>query len=240
MNDQGVAMLPPHTVRISSRARRVSLRIVEGKGLEVVLPYGVPRSVVPDVLQRHSAWVARQLGKHAARQAVAPDDGPVVPRHIHFVLTGESYGVERASVSKLFHDTKKKALVLPLNDAEALKGLRAWLLRAARAPLGDVLAVAAAETGIGWSTLRVGLQRTRWGSCSYRGGISLNAKLLFVSRQLVRHVVLHELCHVIHRNHGQSFHALLRTLDPQAVLHAKALRIANRDMPAWTRIRRDL
>lgn len=54
---------------------------------------------------------------------------------------------------------------------------------------------------------------SNWGSCSARGNINLNLNLVRLPQPLRDHVILHELCHLRHPNHGPEFHALLERLD---------------------------
>ena len=54
---------------------------------------------------------------------------------------------------------------------------------------------------------------SNWGSCSARGNINLNLNLVRLPQLLRDHVILHELCHLRHPNHGREFHALLERLD---------------------------
>ena len=84
------------------------------------------------------------------------------------------------------------------------------------------------------SRVRIGMPRTRWASRSSSGTISCNLALMFLPRDLVLHVMLHELAHVSHMDHGPEFHALLAKLDPLSAVHAASLRTAARNyVPAW-------
>lgn len=244
------ATLPPHTVRVSKKARRISLRLVAGKGLELVLPLGTPLSVVPDVLQRHATWIERQLAKRPHLQGLAlPEKQSLVPETIFFSLTSEFFQIKRlcavsdegeSGQAGARKSTKRErinpepgVLLLPHSDEEAIKKLRAWLLRVARVNLGAMLEAASKETGLPYSSFGVGLPRTRWGSCTYKKGIRLNARLMFVSPELVRSVIIHELCHTVHLNHGPKFHALVQQFDAEEWVHHKQLKDAERVMPSW-------
>ena len=59
---------------------------------------------------------------------------------------------------------------------------------------------------------------SNWGSCSARGNINLNLNLVRLPQLLRDHVILHELCHLRHPNHGPEFHALLERLDADNLL----------------------
>ena len=55
---------------------------------------------------------------------------------------------------------------------------------------------------------------SNWGSCSAKGNINLNLRLVTLPDQLRDYVILHELCHLKYLNHGPQFHALLETVCP--------------------------
>jgi hypothetical protein len=76
-------------------------------------------------------------------------------------------------------------------------------------------------------------QRTRWGSCSGRGTISLNWHLLFLTPEQVRYVLLHELCHTVELNHSPRFWRLLQQHQPDSEVLRQVMRRAWQDLPAW-------
>jgi predicted metal-dependent hydrolase len=76
-------------------------------------------------------------------------------------------------------------------------------------------------------------QRTRWGSCSAKGTISLNMCLMFQRPAVVRYLLVHELCHRRQLNHSPRFWSLVESFEPQwRVLDAELLR-GWQNVPAW-------
>lgn len=67
-------------------------------------------------------------------------------------------------------------------------------------------------------------QRSRWGSCSSRGHIAINVRLVNLPDHLQEYILLHELCHLQHLNHGPEFWNLLESHLPDARQRRKALR----------------
>jgi predicted metal-dependent hydrolase len=91
----------------------------------------------------------------------------------------------------------------------------------------------AEERGFVVEGFSVRSQRGRWGSCSRRGAISLNMKLLFLPEDLSDHVLLHELCHTRHMDHSPAFWALMREHDRDSESKNRLLRVASKHVPAW-------
>ena len=92
------------------------------------------------------------------------------------------------------------------SDPTALERMR----ETARAVLVPKLLRAAEKYGFGFHG-RVAIKNntTNWGSCSSKGNINLNMRLVLLPEPLQDYVILHELCHLRHQNHGPEFHALL-------------------------------
>ena len=80
-----------------------------------------------------------------------------------------------------------------------------WYKRQARAHFQERVAHFAAHVGVMPARITVRGQRTRWGSCSAQGTISLNWRLMQVPSTLVDYVVVHEVCHLRHLNHSSDF-----------------------------------
>ena len=119
------------------------------------------------------------------------------------------------------------------DPAACQAALKRWLLRKARAVLVPRLLMLADERGFVVEGFSVRSQRGRWGSCSRRGAISLNMKLLFLPENLSDHVLLHELCHTRHMDHSPAFWALMREHDRDSESKNRLLRVASQHVPAW-------
>ena len=94
---------------------------------------------------------------------------------------------------------------IPPPDKRAVEALRSE----AKAKLPPMVARLAAEHGFRFGAVRVKATRSRWGSCTARNDINLSISLAALPEHLAGYVVLHELCHTVHKNHSHRFHALL-------------------------------
>jgi hypothetical protein len=100
--------------------------------------------------------------------------------------------------------------------------------------LGSVLASHEADAlGVSFVRLEVRGQRTRWGSCSRRGTISLNWRLALAPREVLDYVVVHELCHLREASHGARFWSLVETRRPAYHEHRDWLRRHGHELLAY-------
>ena len=100
------------------------------------------------------------------------------------------------------------------------------LRRQARAELPGRLAELASRYGFSYNRVTVKHNVSNWGSCSSKGNINLNLNIVRLPRVLQDYVLLHELCHLRHQDHGQGFHLLL-----EHVLTDHLLKLMSGDIP---------
>ena len=84
--------------------------------------------------------------------------------------------------------------------------------RRAKAQLPGRLAELAARYGFAYNRVTIKHNATNWGSCSTKGNINLNLNIVRLPKVLQDYVLLHELCHLRHPDHGHGFHLLLEHL----------------------------
>ena len=94
----------------------------------------------------------------------------------------------------------------------------------ARALAVERLAFYGEQYGLTYSRLSIRDQKTRWGSCSSKGNLNFNYRIVYLSRRLLDYIIVHELCHLRHLNHGPQFWSLMQRSIPDARQRAKELR----------------
>lgn len=98
------------------------------------------------------------------------------------------------------------------------------LRKVAKEVLPKRLRELAAKYSFEYNSVRIKHNSSNWGSCSRKGNINLNLNLVRLPDELRDYVILHELCHLRHPNHGPRFHALLESLCPDHLAKQRALR----------------
>jgi predicted metal-dependent hydrolase len=233
--------LPAYAVRRSSRARRVRLTVTARDGLVVTLPAGAAEAHAHRAIAERSAWVTRALAEVAERREefLAGPEG-LLPSVIELRAESRALPVTYESGPRcggavaVAREREGVLTVAGPDEADLrLAALRRWRDRTARSLLPERAHDLADETGIVPTRITVRGQRTRWGSASARGTISLNRNLVFLPPHLVRYVLAHELAHLRVLDHSPRFWALLESIVPSALEARAELREARHMVPVW-------
>ncbi|WP_285906515.1 M48 family metallopeptidase [Pseudodesulfovibrio pelocollis] len=229
----------PLTVRAHPSARRVLVKLVPGRGLEVVVPRGFDQALVEDILDARRPWIERTRAAMEARGTDLTGQAPALPETVEYRALGRCCRVDalhRPGRAEVVENGPRLMVRGPQDDPAALiEALALFTARKAREFLLPRLDAASRRLAMPYSAMRVRRQRTRWGSCSSRGVISLNAKLLFLPPELVDHLLLHELCHTRHLNHSDAYWALVASHQPDYERLERALTRAVTLVPPWLR-----
>jgi predicted metal-dependent hydrolase len=223
-------------VRESARSRRLLVRVHESAQVEVVVPRGTPLPVVEQFVGSHLDWIARRVAR--ARVRALPLE-PFPPGQINFVAIGEHWSIEVVGGpgTPRVREQGEGQLRLTGEASEPAQrvALRRWIVRRAHQVLPGWLAEIAALHGFKYQSVQVRLQRSRWGSCSTHGVVSLNAALLFQPPEVLRYLLIHELAHTRRMNHSDKFWALVADCEPDYRRLDAQLRRGWRNVPDWLR-----
>ena len=119
------------------------------------------------------------------------------------------------------------------NDAHCVDAIRRWLSATAKHEFAPRLKALSVLTESPYAKMHVRAQRSCWGSRSCSGTISLNLCLLFLAPELLRYLLIHELCHGRHMNHSKRFWKRVARFEPEYRQRDRALGESWREVPGW-------
>lgn len=215
----------PYTLRHSARARGLRIVIHPERGVVVTVPAtrsgrtdGERRAV--EFLVQREPWVRRHLARHAHVRAElvarggASDGGSIrlEGRVVPIRVVPAVIGAARSTVVR-FDDE----LVIHRADGDGRADavvVEAWLRDLACSRIDDAIARHAASLGVTPRRVTIRDPRTRWGSASQAGRVSLSWRLVLAPREALETVVIHELAHLRVFGHGPTFWALVASRRP--------------------------
>lgn len=232
-----------YSLRVSSRAKYARLSVSAEEGVTIVLPRRFPRAQVSELIDERWEWIQK------AEERVAPDREFLEaqraatrrPDRISLAALGREWTVEYLRSADARVRTREFSSYLRVcgsisSDEAVAESLQRWLGRIAHAAFVPWLFELSDQHGLAITSVTVRRQRTRWASCSASGSISLNRNLLFLPEDLVKFVLLHELCHRMEMSHSARFWRLLQQAEPRTAQFNEELKSAWRLVPYWAQI----
>lgn len=206
------------------RARKYILRVRPDGSLRVTIPRGGSRRDAEAFLRRHQEWVAAERLRVAERHApVEWRAGDAIPLHgeLTTIRVHESAHGQMVVVGE--QRVRIAAGVVNVRPAVELA-----LRRIASRELVPRLQALASEHALTVDRVTIRNQRSRWGSCSRRGVIALNFRLVQMPPAICDYVLLHELMHLRQQNHSRRYWRLVEAVCPDYREAERWLRVEGR------------
>ncbi len=212
------------------RNRYMRLTVSARNGVRISAPYGTPERDLHAMVREKGSWILERIEHYRREEEQQPrwryhDGARLLLRgswttlHVHGWdrragnIRLEDHGV----VIRVPHDMRE--------DEDVLRDLfDRWLLRWAQQDLPLRVNALAHTMQLRFSRVGIRAQRSKWGSCSARGSISLNARLMLVPPEVSDYVIIHELAHIRELNHSARFWHIVEHYCPRQQEHRRWLR----------------
>lgn len=194
-----------YKLRLSKRATNVRLQInCEGE-LQLILPYHLKNFNHSLFVRSKTNWIIKHLSNKKSEDFQYLGNKLVIHSNFDVFEVNTIYDLD-GSVLRVN---------LPSgNDRNSDLVYYDWLHERALEYLPLRTYELARENSFYPSKVSVRKQKTRWGSCSLSGTISLNYKLMILRKEIIDYVIIHELCHLIELNHSKRFWNLVGDVIP--------------------------
>lgn len=228
--------LPPleYQLRRSERANKTRIVVTEGK-IEVVAPLKVSEQRIKAFVHAQRDWIETALKRVKQRAQSQP---PLAPVHYAEGVTVPYHGRQIPLSVKTTSARYPKVQLLPdqqflvylpqqtgENRSEIIKlALESWMKQQARLQAQAYIEQHSSRHGLQPRCLRIKTQKSRWGSCGPMNDINLNWLLLLAPPVILEYVVIHELCHIRHKNHSPAFWQLVAEYMPDYLTHRRWLK----------------
>ncbi len=199
----------PVRIKRTSQARRISLRADAVKReIRITMPVYAPTKAAMDFVAQKQQWIAARLQSAPAIASLLPGETVAFEGEPHRIVWNPS----ATRTVRLVEAAEGRELHLG-GPEEMVEGrILRWLKGEARRVFSDDIAHYCARAGEHPPRLSLGDPRSRWGSCSSRGTISLSWRLIMAPASVRRAVIAHEVAHIRHMDHSLAFYRWLDSL----------------------------
>ena len=202
-----------YTLKRSRKRRSIGLH-VDDRGLTVSMPLRASERWLNSVLQAQATWIVKKLDGWQQRkpEEVVWADGEMIP------FLGEQL-VLRVHLNLLSTMAEQRGNVLwvfvPDNDAVQIEqAVLQWYRQQAEVLFVERVAQYAPLLNVTPQAIKLSRAKTLWGSCTARGVIRLNERLIRLPLRLIDYVVVHELAHLREMNHSANFWEIVQGICP--------------------------
>ena len=197
----------PVKINRQKRAKRFTLRVCQITGkINLTIPLKSSLESAEHFIEKNAIWLSNQLNQ-------------VMPRD--YVSFGKSIpieGIKRVIVPKEKSLTgnmlQKKHLYLECDELNVGLFTKRFLLDHASTTLIPIFQENAEYIKEKIKSIQFKDTKSRWGSCSSEGSLMINWRLIMAPPSVYRYVVVHEVSHLRHMNHGAEFWKLVKKLHP--------------------------
>lgn len=230
--------IPHYKVRVSVRAKRVQIKLNQFAELEIIIPKGFTKKDIAKYVEQHRHWIHSTRARILALRPQGEELSALVPDQVCLAAINKCYPVtiEEATFSEdlsVSHGFEQERILLCGSQEQQITLLNQWMQQKAKKILPPWLQSVSAEFALEYNKVTIRCQKTRWGSCSNRHNINLNRNLLLLAPELVRYLLIHELCHTVHFNHTESYWQLVAEFEPRYKTLDKQINHATRTIPRW-------
>lgn len=214
---------------VFSRRRTISIIVSPDKKVTVRAPYKASLRTINKFVLLKSSWIRKHL---ESKPGISLDhNGKKYTDGESLLFMGREYILKKIRSATPFIRPVSDMIEVGQNDidkGELTKALLSnWYLIKSR----EILPVKLMELvskyrdyNFSPSGVVVRSLKSRWGSCSSKGRITLNSELIKLGQVFIEYVIIHELCHLKYHNHGTGFYRLLEELFPDYKSIRKELR----------------
>jgi predicted metal-dependent hydrolase len=213
-------------VKRTRQSRRISIRVATDGRYQVAAPLLTPIIYIKQVVNS-SRNDLRELARNTSLTAPYQDGQVIGKNHQLAVVPTMMVSEPHVSVSRqriIVQLPPDQLLTEPSTQQLIRDHVVSILRKEAREALPPLIHRLADEHGFRFTKLRFSHSGGRWGSCTSAGTITLNIALMKLPDELIRYVLVHELCHTRQMNHSKAFWEEVKRYDPHYLLHRRQIK----------------
>ena len=215
---------------IRSKRKTIAISFDENCQLIVKAPIWVGKSRIEAFLSEKAEWIEAtrtrllRAKEEASKIRIKLENGDV----LYFLGEKRNLSVirEERIRGKVVSSMGRIVLHVPYEADYAYKReqLERWYRKEAQQMIAEKAAEFAGRLKVSYEDIRIKDQKSRWGSCSSKGNLNFNWRIIMAPETVCDYVIIHELCHLVYLNHSEKFWSLVESICPEYKQYKKWLK----------------
>ena len=196
----------PIEIVFSKKRKTISIQIKQDS-IRVLSTYWISKNSVREFILKNESWIRKKLADQKLR--VKPVTNLV--NNEKLTLCGKNYKLKVISEPIIEPEIRSETIIISNNfktrktlgsiESQILKLLKDFSFRILQKKTFEFSQI----MNVRYNSVKIKNYKSRWGSCSSKGDISFNWKIIFAPENIIEYLVVHELSHLIHFNHSKLF-----------------------------------
>lgn len=213
----------------SRQARNYRITYLDNATFRITVPRGQKNPDPEELLSSHRRWISNRLKNERKRQVPPPElkDGGTIPLlGVPWQLNKQTGSTRRPSW--IYQPEDQTVCICARDSSGIVKALELWYKHMAGDFLAHRIPYWTTRMRVSPAGFRIKNQKTIWGSCSHRGSLNFNWRIMILSPGAADYLIIHELAHLKHLNHSPSFWNMVERFCPDYKAGRREIKDKNR------------
>ena len=201
-----------YTTKYSEKRKTLGLVVERDKSVVVLAPSGTNREILDDFVERKKFWLFEKINYSPKFGEPKPETPFLSGKAIPYLGKNYKLDVTDDEMGNITFNGKFLISKHHLQEGKAL--LEQWYKLKAKEKIKPLVEFYARQLGVQYNTVLISDLKYRWGSCTLKGNLNFNWRLIKTPQYVITYVVIHELAHLLELNHSERFWNIVKVQMP--------------------------
>ncbi|MEZ4924817.1 MAG: SprT family zinc-dependent metalloprotease [Saprospiraceae bacterium] len=201
-----------YTTKFSEKRKTLGLVVERDKSVVVLAPKGTTDSTIELFVEKKKFWLFEKINHSPKFGEPKPETPFISGKAIPYL--GKNYKLDVIKEPMEGISFKGKFLLSQQNLQQGKAILEQWYKQKAKERITPLVERYASQLGVAYNDILISDLQYRWGSCTLKGNLNFNWRLIKAPQFVINYVVIHELAHLIELNHSERFWNIVKVQMP--------------------------
>jgi len=201
-----------YTTKFSNKRKTLGLVVERDKSVVVLAPVGTSDDTVERFVEKKKFWLFEKINFSPKLGEPKPESPFISGKSISYL--GKNYKLDTVNEPIEGIHFASKFLISKSNLDQAPELLNIWYKEKAKEKITPKVMQYARQLGVEYNNILISDLKYTWGSCTLKGNLNFNWRLIKAPHFVINYIVIHEIAHLIELNHSKRFWNIVKVQMP--------------------------